>query len=132
MEISIELRKTLIEERGIYVTEACDSCTQLLGPVRFTRAGESGVWCSRGCRDGKEAHSPRTCKGCGAALPTAKRRGAAYCDDACRKAHSRVADPKLSRTKASIYAGFCTVSSPGSYPHSRKAENAIIADTNRP
>ena len=27
-------------ERGIYVTEACDTCGQLLGPVRFTRKDE--------------------------------------------------------------------------------------------
>ena len=39
-------------ERGIYVTEACDTCGQLLDPVRYTRRGEPGEWCSRACRDG--------------------------------------------------------------------------------
>lgn len=50
-----ELRKRLLADRGIDVTEACDNCGQLLGPVRYTRKNESGVWCSRECRDGKEA-----------------------------------------------------------------------------
>lgn len=45
-----ELRGRLLEDRGIYVTEACDACGQLLGPVRYTRRGEPGVWCSRECR----------------------------------------------------------------------------------
>ena len=37
-----ELRKRLLEERGIHVTEACDACGQLLGPVRYTRRGSLG------------------------------------------------------------------------------------------
>lgn len=45
-----ELRRRLLEERGIYVKECCDKCGQLLGSVRYTRLGESGVWCSRECR----------------------------------------------------------------------------------
>lgn len=105
-----ELRRRLLEERGIYLTEACDACGQLLGSVRYTRAGESGVWCSRECRDGAEAHAPGTCKTCGAKLPDGKRRGAMYCDDACRKAARRApqtsATPELSPTKPLIYAAF--------------------------
>jgi hypothetical protein len=50
MILSAEVRCRLQEVRGIYATEACDRCGQLLGPLRFTRAGESGVWCSRECR----------------------------------------------------------------------------------
>jgi hypothetical protein len=42
-----------LRSRGIYITEACDSCGQLLGSVRWTRKGEPGEWCSRECRDGK-------------------------------------------------------------------------------
>jgi hypothetical protein len=45
-----ELKKRLLAARGIYDTEACDKCRQLLGPVRYTRAGDSGVWCSKECR----------------------------------------------------------------------------------
>lgn len=45
-----ELRRRLLEERGIYTAEVCDGCGQLLGSVRYTRLGEPGVWCSRECR----------------------------------------------------------------------------------
>jgi hypothetical protein len=50
MILSDEARTRLQETRGIYVTEPCDRCGQLLGPIRFTRARESDVWCSRTCR----------------------------------------------------------------------------------
>ena len=50
MMLREELRRRLLRDRGVYVTEACDGCGQLLGPVRYTRAGDTGVWCSRGCR----------------------------------------------------------------------------------
>ena len=40
MMLREELRRRLLEERGIYVTEACDACGQLLGSVRYTRRGE--------------------------------------------------------------------------------------------
>jgi hypothetical protein len=49
-----ELRRRLLTDRGVYVTEACDRCGRLLGPVRYTRKGESGVWCSAGCRGDRE------------------------------------------------------------------------------
>lgn len=45
-----ELRRRLLEERGIYVKECCDKCGQLLGSVRYTLLGDSGVWCSKDCR----------------------------------------------------------------------------------
>jgi hypothetical protein len=50
MDLSTELRKRLLIDCGIYVTEACDSCGTLLGPIRFTRIEDSGEWCSRECR----------------------------------------------------------------------------------
>jgi hypothetical protein len=37
-------------KHGCYAKECCDLCGQLLGPVRFTRRGESGIWCSQKCR----------------------------------------------------------------------------------
>jgi RNase P subunit RPR2 len=130
-----EVRSRLQEERGIYVTEACDRCGQLLGPVRFARKDEPGVWCSRECRDGKEAHAPGTCKHCHATLPKGKRRGALYCDDACKQAAHRsrtdtepVLDSKLSITKPPIDAAFYSIPQPGSYTPARKPENGLIAD----
>ena len=113
MVLSKELRTRLRDERGVYAEEACDRCGQILGAVRFTRAGDSAVWCSRRCRDGATAREPKTCRHCGAKLPEGKRRGAVFCDDACRKASRRQrgiiqksATVKLSRTKPSIYAAF--------------------------
>src|ERR1700740_3063619 len=115
MELTTQQSYTLLDKYGAYITELCDVCGKGIGPISFTRRGDSGVWCSRECRDGKEAHEPGTCKGCGGRLPEGKRRGATFCDDACRKAHGRVSDIKLSRTKPSIYAGFCIDPGPGCY-----------------
>src|SRR5215470_14534705 len=115
MRLTTQQSYALLAKYGSYITELCDACGNGLGPIRFTRAGESGVWCSRECRDGKEAHAPGTCKACGARLPEGKRRGAAYCDASCRKAAHRgngnLQKPrteKLSVTNPAIYAGFCT------------------------
>jgi hypothetical protein len=115
MHLTKEQSHTLLEEHGCYVTEVCDKCGHILGPVRFTGRDEKGVWCSRECRDGVKVHEPGTCRHCKARLPEGKRRGAAYCDDACKQAAHRsktdVRTPetsKLSVTNTSIYAGFCT------------------------
>jgi hypothetical protein len=40
----------LLAKHGVFVKECCDRCGQILGPVRFTRQGDAGVWCSRECR----------------------------------------------------------------------------------
>ena len=37
-------------EENLQVKECCDRCGLLLGPVRFTRRGEAGIWCGRECR----------------------------------------------------------------------------------
>jgi hypothetical protein len=79
----------LLAKYGVHVMEACDKCGQILGWIRYTRKNESGEWCSRECRDGTEAHQPRTCRHCRARLPEGKRKGAAFCDDAGRKAAKR-------------------------------------------
>lgn len=50
----------LLHERGIFTTECCDRCGQLLGAVRYTRAGEQGVWCSRQCRGDGERQKIHT------------------------------------------------------------------------
>lgn len=121
----------LWRKHGCYATEICDRCGQLLGAVRFTRRTESGVWCSRECRDGDDAHKPGTCKHCKARLPKGKRRGAMYCDDACKEAahRSRMAVQtsearKLSVTKTPIYAAFsqdCPGGGVTGHPGSRKS-----------
>src|SRR5690348_2574832 len=107
MMLREELRRRLLADRGVYVTEACDKCGQLLGPVRYTRKGESGVWCSRECRDGKEAHTPGTCKFCKAELPAGKRKGSGFCDDTCRQAARRA-----NRDKRRSLAGKLSVTNP--------------------
>ncbi len=43
MILAADLRRRLQEERGIYVTEACDRCGQLLGPVWLYMERESKV-----------------------------------------------------------------------------------------
>ncbi|MGH9497347.1 MAG: hypothetical protein ACRD3B_20285 [Candidatus Sulfotelmatobacter sp.] len=60
MILPVRVRDELKAERGIYITEACLKCGSLIGPVRWTRAGEDGVWCSARCRDGTEAEARRT------------------------------------------------------------------------
>jgi len=52
MNLTREQSQKLLQERGIWVTDACDKCGQLLGAVRRTRRGEPGEWCSAPCRDG--------------------------------------------------------------------------------
>ena len=49
----------LLAKHGCYVTEICDACGHGLGPVRYTRAGDTGVWCSRECRGDAERHATR-------------------------------------------------------------------------
>jgi hypothetical protein len=113
MQLTTEQSLALLERFGVYTGECGDRCGQILGPVRFTRRGEAGDWCSRECRDGREAHTPGTCKHCHAQLPKSKRRGTAFCDDACKQAAHRSKTAvqtararKLSVTKPSIYAAF--------------------------
>ena len=126
MMLSAELRERLKGERGICLHESCDRCGRLLDAVRYTRLAQSGAWCSRQCRDGADAHEPGECKTCKARLNEGKRRGAMYCDDACKQAahrlrtHVRVSQPrKLSVTKHPIFAAFSSEESEirgGSHP----------------
>jgi len=50
MKLTTKQSYELLEKHGCYITEICDKCGRGLGPVRFTRRGESGVWCSWECR----------------------------------------------------------------------------------
>jgi hypothetical protein len=134
MDISSELQRPL-RERGVYVTEACDRCGRVLGPVRYMKAGDSGAWCSRQCRDGAHAHVPGTCRACGARLPEGKRRGAKYCEGACKQsAHRSRADvrpsetPRLSVTDASICAVFSSSERavrPAGHPRANRAPDTL-------
>src|ERR1043165_338599 len=83
---------------GLDITERCDACRKVLNQTaRYTIAGMQQVFCSALCRDTAFFGNPReaeklarpgTCAYCGGSLG-GKKRGAIYCDDACRKAHSR-------------------------------------------
>ena len=89
MKLSQAQSRQIYQTRGSYITEVCDLCGQALGPFnRFTRRGDLGIWCSRECRDGKQAHVPGICKGCGAVLK-GKRKGAIYCGRTCRMRATR-------------------------------------------
>jgi hypothetical protein len=122
MRLTKEQSSALFEKHGCYVKEVCDKCgTAIHYANRFTIREQAGVWCSRECRDGMKVHEPGTCRHCNARLPEGKRRGAVFCDDACKQAahrsktDARTAEtPKLSVTNTSIYAGFCTVPKPPS------------------
>jgi hypothetical protein len=59
MKLIWEQSRKLLQERDVWLTEACDRCGQLLGSVRWTRKSEPGDWCSKGCRDGVAAVQKR-------------------------------------------------------------------------
>jgi hypothetical protein len=54
MRLTAQQGYMLLEKHGSYVKEVCDKCGKGIGPVRYTRARESGVWCSPGCRGDQE------------------------------------------------------------------------------
>jgi hypothetical protein len=54
MRLTEEQSRELLRLHGVYVTEACDKCTRILGHVRYTIKDQPGEWCSRLCRDGVE------------------------------------------------------------------------------
>ena len=37
-------------KHACFIKECCDRCGQILGPVRFTRRGDAGIWCGQKCR----------------------------------------------------------------------------------
>jgi hypothetical protein len=83
MRLTEAQSRELLAKYGAYVNEVCDKCGKILGPIRFTRCGQKGEWCSKGCRDGFE-RKPGTCLGCGVSL-RGMRKGAVFCSDVCRK-----------------------------------------------
>jgi hypothetical protein len=129
--LTIQKSYELFANYGCFAREICDKCGIVLGAVRFTRKGDSGAWCSRECRDGNEAHAPGTCRACHGKIE-GRRKGSVYCSDSCKQAgyRSKADNPpgsssKLSVTKPSIYAPFCSVSEPGCYHPTRKSQNGL-------
>ena len=89
MRLTEARSRDLLRTHAKYAKDACDRCGKILGPVRFTRQGEGGAWCSRACRDGVDP-KPGLCCGCGVSL-AGKRKHARFCSDVFRK-RQRVRD----------------------------------------
>jgi hypothetical protein len=92
MKLKREQSQKLLRDRGIWVTEACDKCGQLLGSVRWTRRCEPGEWCSQACRDGMKTSAPKQsskkCRECGVPLD-GKRADSQFCSHAHQMRFSR-------------------------------------------
>ena len=84
MKLTARQAYELLEKHGSFITEICDACGKGIGPIRFTRGGDSGAWCNRECRDGKAVPATGYCRRCGAMLE-GKRLCAKWCGDNCRK-----------------------------------------------
>jgi hypothetical protein len=63
MQITETQSRELLQTLDVYVAEACDRCSQILGQVRYTRRDETGEWCSRARCDGVDKN-PGLCRGC--------------------------------------------------------------------
>src|ERR1700675_875569 len=50
MLLAIQKSYELLASYGFFAREICDKCGIVLGAVRFTRRGESKVYCPRKCR----------------------------------------------------------------------------------
>ena len=83
MRLTETQSRELLRTHSVYAKEACDRCGKVLGRIRYTRRDEPGEWCSRWCRDGVD-RKPGACESCGTTLE-AKRKGARFCSDVCRK-----------------------------------------------
>ncbi len=89
---------TYVRDQGLYLKEKCDGCKTIMNQsVRYTITGKAEVFCSANCRDSaffedqlerKKRSNPGRCANCGGPLQ-AKRRGAIYCDEICRKRHGQ-------------------------------------------
>ena len=58
MRLTEAQSRELLREHGAYVTEACDRCGAVLGPIQWTILGEPGAWCSQKCREGVDHRLP--------------------------------------------------------------------------
>jgi hypothetical protein len=59
MHLTGQQSRELFEKYGAFVNSVCDKCGLILGPVHFTRQGESGEWCSPECRGDNPRHTIR-------------------------------------------------------------------------
>ena len=59
MLLTVQQSYELLAKHGVFARGICDRCGLALGPVRFTRRSESGVWCSRECRGDGERRAAR-------------------------------------------------------------------------
>ena len=60
MLLTIQKSYEILAKYGCFAREICDKCGIVLGGVRFTRYGESEVYCSRECRgDAHRSATPR-------------------------------------------------------------------------
>ncbi len=57
MLLTIQKSYELLANYGCFAREICDKCGIVLGAVRFTRYGESEVYCSRECRGGERKNA---------------------------------------------------------------------------
>ncbi len=84
MRLTGEQSKRMYLATGSWFSDVCDKCgTAIHYMNRFTHMNQSGVWCSRRCRDGVERKEWGHCQGCGQAL-VGKRKGTLYCSNTCR------------------------------------------------
>ena len=58
MLLAIQKSYELLAKYGLFAREICDKCGIVLGAVRFTRRGESEVYCSRECRGDAQGLRP--------------------------------------------------------------------------
>lgn len=50
MLLTTQQAREIQQRFGVYAKECCDRCTRVLGPVRYTRAETTEVFCSQECR----------------------------------------------------------------------------------
>jgi hypothetical protein len=93
MRLTEAQSRALLGTHSAHVTEACDGCGKILGPVRYTSREEKGEWCSQLCRDGVERKAG-VCRNCSTLL-NGKRKGSIYCDRTCRMRAVRKASKDL-------------------------------------
>src|SRR6266446_3244042 len=59
MLLTTKQSERLLAKHGVFAREICDKCGTVLGPVRFTRRDDVGVWCSPLCRGDGERQAAR-------------------------------------------------------------------------
>ena len=119
--------RRILHRHGTYATDACDKCSALLGPIRWTIIGEKGAWCAKKCRDGID-HKNGACHGCGVSL-SGMRKHAKYCSDVCRK-RRRVLDLQQNPERPIANKGLAEAISRFGYGHSTGSSKRVQKATN--